>query len=160
MPARNQVNPKNADNSQQLNYKFNIFDRSLKNNPAGDRVQIPEDLLTILKRLADGGFLANNRQLILDVGWSRGPWLFQVIRSMNNLETLSLLDCQLTLSDLPQLLRSSTKLTYLRLKLIDRLKLEMNEELKNELRSAFQRLQIIGLSWDIDSWPVIQEIFT
>jgi hypothetical protein len=132
----------------------------LKNNPAGDRVQIPEDLLTILKRLADGGFLANNRQWIVDVGWSRGPWLFEVIRSMTNLETLSLLDCQLTLSDLPQLLRSSTKLTYLRLKLIDRLKLEMNEELKNELRSAFQRLQIIGLSWDIDSWPVIQEIFT
>jgi hypothetical protein len=38
--------------------------------------------------------------------------------------------------------------------------LEMNEELKNVLRSGFQRLQILELNWDINSWLVLQEIFT
>ena len=105
--------------------------------------------------------MKNNRHWIVDVGWSRDPWLFQTIRSMNNLETLSLLECELTMRDLPQLFRSSSKFTDLRLKLIDLQKLEMNEVLKNELRLGFQRLKILGLRWGIytDSWPVFQEIF-
>ena len=68
--------------------------------------QIPESHLIILKRLADGGFMKNNRQWIVGVGWSRVPWLFDIIRSMNNQEKLSFFKCKLTLTDLPQLFRS------------------------------------------------------
>ena len=91
--------------------------------------------------------------------------LFQVIRPMNNLEKLHLLECKLTLiEDIRQLFRSCPKLTGLRVRLFDPNRVErerfkqMNEELKNELRSGFQRL--FELHWIIDSCPVIQEIFT
>ena len=110
--------------------------------------------------LADGGFLANNRQWIVDVGWLRGPWMFQVIRSMNNLEKLSLLKCKLTLTDVSQLFRSCPKLTELHLGLFDRRKLEMDEDQKNLLRPGFQRLRLFELEWGIESYPIIQEMFT
>ncbi len=143
-----------------------MFDRSLKNNPIYHE-PIPESLLTILKRLADGGYIKNNRQWIMSVGWSRGPWLFPVIRSMNNLEKLHLFECNLTLTeDLPQLFQSCPQLKDLRIRLFDpnrveceRLK-QMNEHPKNELRSGFQRLRLLKFYWGIDSWSVIQEIFT
>jgi hypothetical protein len=132
----------------------------LGNDPIFYQEQIPESLLTILKRLADGGFLKNNRQWIVGVGWTRDPWLFQVIRSMNNLEKLNLLKCKLTLTDVPQLFRSCPKLTELHLRLFDRQNLEMGEELKNVLRPGFQRISLFELVWEIDSWPVLQEMFT
>jgi hypothetical protein len=130
----------------------------LKNNPACYYKQIPESLLIILNRLADGGFLKNNRQWIVSVGWSRDPWLFQVIRSMSNLETLNLLKCKLTLTDLQQLFRSCPKLTELRLMLFDRQNLEMNVSLKNVLRPGFQRLRLLEIELEIDLCLVIQEI--
>jgi hypothetical protein len=93
--------------------------------------------------------------------------LFQVICSMNNLEKLHLLECNLTLTeDLPQLFRSCPKLTELRVRLsdsnrVDRERFErMNEHLKNELRSGFQRLRLVEHHWVIDSFPEFQEIFT
>ena len=88
------------------------------------------------------------------------PRLLEMIGSMNNLETLSLLGCELTLTkDLPQLIRSCPKLTELRIKLFDNQKLEKEVEQKR-LRSGFQRLRIFELHWYIDSWPLIQEMFT
>jgi hypothetical protein len=114
-----------------------------------------------LERLAAGGFFKNNREVILTWNWPFTPPLFQVLRSMNNLETLSLSEWKLTLTeDVPQLFRSCPKLTELRLKLAESQKLEKNEELENELRSGFQRLRLFELHWGIDSWPEIQEIFT
>jgi hypothetical protein len=130
------------------------------NNPAGYHWHIPESLLTILKRLAGGGFLANNRQWTVSYGWSRGPWLFDVIRFMKNLKKLSLLKCNLTLTDVPQLLRSCPKLTELHLRLFDGQILEMNEDLKNLLRPGFQKLRLFELEWGIESYPIIQEMFT
>ena len=96
----------------------------------------------------------------MDVGWSRGPWMFQVIRSMNNLEKLSLLKCKLTLTDVSQLFRSCPKLTELRLMLFDNQKVGTGEELKNELRPGFQRLRRFEFDWDMNSGQVVQEIFT
>ena len=132
----------------------------MKNNKIFYHAQIPDGLLTILKRLADGGFFKNNRQWIVDVGWSRGSWMFQVIRSMNNLEKLSLLECKLTLTDVSQLFRSCPKLTELRLMLFDNQKVGKGEELKNELRPGFQRLRRFEFDWDMNSGQVVQEIFT
>jgi hypothetical protein len=137
-----------------------ILDRSLKNNPIFHHKQIPESLLTILKRLAVGKFFKNSRQWIVSYGLPRDPWLFQAICSMIHLEKLSLSECKLTLTDLPQLFRSCPKLTELHLMLFDRQNVEMNEELKNELRPGFQRLRLVELKWDINSWQIIQEIFT
>ena len=132
----------------------------MKNNKIFYHAQIPDGPLSILKRLADGGFLINNRQWIVDVGWSRGSWMFQVIRSMNNLEKLSLLECKLTLTDVSQLFRSCPKLTELRLMLFDNQKVGTGEELKNELRPGFQRLRRFEFDWDMNSGQVVQEIFT
>jgi hypothetical protein len=119
----------------------------------------PDSCRIILERLADGGYLKNSRRM--NAQWHSIPPLFRVIRSMNNLESLRLFMCELTLTeDVPQLFRSCPKLTELRVRLVESQKLEMNEDLKNELRSGFQRLRLVELHWDIDSWPLIQEMFT
>ena len=146
--------------SLRSNNSFMTFDRSVKNNR-----YINESLVTILKRLAAGGFLKNNRQWI-DYNWSRDPGFFQIILSMNNLEKVNLV-CNLTQTeDLQQLFRSCPTLTDLRVGLFDPNQVErerfeqMNEETKNELRSGFQRLRLLKLYWYIDLCPEIQEILT
>ena len=93
--------------------------------------------------------------------WPSNRQLFRVIGSMNNLETLSLFEWNLTLTeDVPELFRSCPKLTRLRLKLVESQKLELNEELKNDLRPGFQRLRRFEFDWDMNSGQVVQEIFT
>ena len=114
-----------------------------------------------LDRLEAGGFLKNNRQMIVVDYWPSFQRLCRVLRSMTDLETLSLLEWKLSLTQgLPQLLRSCPKLTELRLKLVESQKLKMNEEFKNKLRSGFQRIRLLDLYWGIESGPVIQEILT
>ena len=136
-----------------------ILDRSLEYRrfcvPEHERRQI------ILERLVDGGFFQNNRQMIVYWYWSPEPWLLKVIFSMNNLQKLDLLNWQLkpTKEDLACLFRSCPKLTELHLTLND-WQNEMNEDLKNELRSGFERLQLFELEWFINSWPGFHEIFT
>jgi hypothetical protein len=116
--------------------------------------------LNTLEWLVDRGYFQNNLKMILSSWWSSIP-LFQVISSMTHLVKLSLLKCNLTLTeDVPQLLRLCPKLTELHLSLSESQKLEMDEDLKNELRPSFQRLRIVELKWDINSLPLIQEIFT
>ena len=113
-----------------------------------------------LERLADGGYLKNNRQMKANWYMPSFPRLLEMIGSMNNLETLSLLGCELTLTkDLPQLIRSCPKLTELRIKLFDNQKLE-KEVLKNDLRPGFKRLRLFELYWHNDSLPLIQKMFT
>jgi len=117
--------------------------------------------LTILKRLAAGGFFKNNRQMIVEGSWSRPSIhrFYQVVRSMADLEKLSLLNWKLRLAqDVTELFRSCPKLTELHLKLDDWLK--MDEEIKDELRLGFQRIRLFEVHWDISAWPVIQELFT
>jgi hypothetical protein len=115
----------------------------------------------ILERLVDDGYFQNNRQLILSSWWSSLLRLFQVISSMTHLEKISLLHWKLTLAeDLLQMFRSCPKLTELHLELVESQMLQMNEELKNELRSGFQRIQLLELHWYIDSCLIIQEILT
>ena len=115
----------------------------------------------LLERLSNGGLLKNNRQMVVKWQWPSNRQLFRVIGSMNNLETLSLFEWNLTLTeDVPKLFRSCPKLTRLRLKLVESQKLELNEELKNDLRPGFQRLKIFEFKWKIESGPVIQEILT
>ena len=136
------------------------FDRSLENYG-----RINESLVTILERLAAGGFLTNNRQWFVGYEWTRGPWLSQMIRSLSNLEKVYL-DFNLTLTeDLPQLFQSCLNLTDLYIRSFDPNPVEhewfeqMNEKLINELRLAFQRLRLLEL-WKIDLCSAMQEIFT
>jgi hypothetical protein len=137
-----------------------ILDRTLNDGTMNCKLEDENRLIT-LERLVDGGYFQNNRQMIVSSWWPSIARLFRVIRSMTNLEKLSLLEWKLTLTqDLPQLFRSCPKLTELRLRLFESQELEMNKFLKNELRSGFQRLRLLELNWRIDSWPVIQEIFT
>jgi ribosome-binding ATPase YchF (GTP1/OBG family) len=91
------------------------------------------------------------------------------ICSMNNLEKLDLIYNELTLEDLAQLFRSCPKLTKLQLTSFQLNKQEkdkdegLDEELKHQLRSGFQRLQHLHLIKCVicsDSWPIIQEILT
>jgi hypothetical protein len=115
--------------------------------------------LNTLERLVERGYFQNNRQMILSSWRLSFRRLFQVISSMNHLEKLNLLECDLSLTqDLPQLFRSCPKLTELHLTLFGML--EMGEKLENELRSGFQRLRLLEFTWDTCSLPLIQEIFT
>jgi hypothetical protein len=143
----------------------NVFDRSLK-DCSRDGQKHANRLIT-LRRLADGGYFQNSRQVMGDSEWPSIPRFFRVICSMTNLETLSLLNWKLTLTeeDLAQLFRSCPRLTELHLTLynsnrFDRHMLEGNEEVINDLRPGFERLRLFELKWGIYSWPVIQRIFT
>ena len=147
-----------------------ILDRSLTIRSENgiyccDLKDMAQSRLIILERLADEGCFQNNRRMFVKSVRPFIARLFQVIRPMKNLEKLHLLEFKLTLiEDIRQLFRSCPKLTGLRVRLFDPNRVErerfkqMNEELKNELRSGFQRL--FELHWIIDSCPVIQEIFT
>jgi hypothetical protein len=81
---------------------------------------------------------------------------------MTQLEKLSLSVWTLTMTeDVPKLFRSCPKLTELHVRIHEsQEKLEMNEELRNELRSGFQRLRLLVLDSLINSGPAIQEILT
>ncbi len=117
--------------------------------------------LITLKRLANGGYFQNNRQVILNSKWPSIPRFLQVIHSMTNLENLRLLEWNLTLTeDLARLFQSCPKLTELHMKIVESQNVKMNGDLRNELRSGFQRLRLLELQWETYSWAVILEMFT
>jgi hypothetical protein len=118
-----------------------------------------ESHLIILKRLVDRGLLKNNREMSVNSCRLSDARMCRVIRSMTHLEKLSFLECQLT-EDVSELFRSCPKLTQLHLRIVESQKLEMNEELKNELRPGFQRLRLFELDSCVISGPVIPEILT
>ena len=123
-----------------------------------------ESSLIILERLAESGYFQNNRRMFVKFDSPFITRLIRVIRSMKNLEKLHLLQCNLSLTeDLRQLFRSCPKLTDLRVRLSDPKRVDrkrfnrMNEILKNELRSGFQRLVV--LHWITYSCPAFHEVF-
>jgi hypothetical protein len=140
-----------------------ILDRSLKDGKSYcNRNDISR--LIILERLKDGGYFQNNRRMFVKFDRRNIARLMRVICSMNNLEKLHFLECNLTLTeDLPQVFQSCPKLTVLHIQLSDPNRVErerlneMNEHLKNELRSGFQRL--VELHCVSYSCPAFQEIF-
>ena len=81
---------------------------------------------------------------------------------MKKLDTLKLVDCEITLEQLLTLFRSCPELVELSLELDAKQKLEMDNCLKNELRTGFQKLRRLMFYGHIDndSWPVIKEIVT
>ena len=86
------------------------------NSPGNNSVK--KILLKILERLVDGGYLKNNRQLVVKFNWSRNSRFLQDVCSMTNLEKLYLWDCELALEKLPQLFCSCPKLCWTDLKTI------------------------------------------
>jgi hypothetical protein len=137
-----------------------VLDRSLKDSSTIFFFEDKSRLITF-ERLADGGYFKNNRQVIVRFCSPPIHGFLRVIRSMTHLEKLSLLYGRLSLTQhLPQLFRSCPKLTQLHLGLYERQKSKVNEVLKNELRSGFQRLRLFVLELGIYSCSLIQEILT
>ena len=108
--------------------------------------------LNTLERLVERNYFQNNRKMIAN-SWGRSVYrIHPVICSMTNLEIFTFVDWEttpglfpstvyLTEEDLACLLQSCPKLTELQLKLSEAQKLEISEELKNELRSGCQQLR-------------------
>ncbi len=112
-----------------LLYKFNeiIVDRSLTIKcQSSHSDETTESLLNIFFRLAEGGFLNNNRIFILkELDWSHDDRFIRDICSMKKLERMDLLDSELTMKDLGSVLRSCTRLVKLCLKAME-MSLERN----------------------------------
>jgi hypothetical protein len=140
----------------------NSFTRSLTINSPGNN-SAKKSLLKILERLVDGGYLKNNRHLVVKFNWSCSSRFIRDICSMKNLEKLSLWDCELALEQLAQLFWSCPKLVELSLKPFLCTRLGMDKKLKNHLRPGFQKLRRLELNdcrIYMNSWPVIQEMLT
>ena len=88
--------------------------------------------------------------------------IVELICSMKNLETLHLLNYQLSPEALAHMFQSCSKITDLRFMATEDEMSKMDEHLKNQLRPSFQRLRLLGFLCflDNDSWPVIQEMLT
>jgi hypothetical protein len=121
-----------------------------------------ERLFRFLERLAEEGFLGNNRQLIATLNCSRSSRFGELICSMKNLEELDLLGHEPTPDVLAHVFQSCAKLIKLHIGAKKWKTHEMDEHKKNQLISGFQRLRCLDLKCFIDSdtWPVIQEILT
>ena len=130
-----------------------------------------ESLLKILERLAGKGYLQNNRQfkchlrlaqLFMKFDRSHSSCFFELICSMKNLEELNLFGYVLTPDGLAHLFQSCSKLTNLYIGIHYWETLEIDERLKNQLKTGFQRLRCLKLGCSIDkvTWPVIQELLT
>jgi hypothetical protein len=129
---------------------------------------VPDRVLNILVRLTQEGFLKNNRRLIVSEldEFFQSRFLSRMVDatcSMENLETLDLRNCKLTLEQLPRVFSSCPKLQNLYLNPLTCVNWEIDDQLKNGLRrSGFQRLKIFKFKCKIDnnSWRLIQEMLT
>jgi hypothetical protein len=140
-----------------------IVDRSLDIKVSSSALETTlERLLNILGHLAEKRILENSRKLIVGSDFSHNPRFIDVICSMKNLETLDLWNCKLKLEQLPCVFSSCQKLVKLVLRPLTCNNWGMDEDLKNELRPGFQRLQSFRFKCHIYNhmWPVIQEILT
>jgi hypothetical protein len=147
---------------QKLNQWNVILNRSLRDRWSYYELK-DKSRPNTLKLLAEGGFFKNNRRMIVDKywGWPSIARFHQILRSMADLEKLILLNWEMRLTqDVPKLFQSCPKLNELHLNLGQWDKFKMNEEIKKQLRSGFQRIRLLELDWYINEWPVIQELFT
>ena len=119
-----------------------------------------ESLFKILERLANEGYLLNNREFIVTFE-SPSSRLNELICSMKNLEKLNLLSCELTIEALANVFQSCSKIIELNI-MIWGLETREVAYLKNQLIPGFQRLQYFEFQCLVedDTWPVIQEMCT
>ena len=131
--------------------------RSLKIISPADK-----SLFTILEWLAAQGYLQNNQQFVVKYDCSHTSLFVKVICSMRNLKTLLLRGNELTLGNLAHVFQSCPQIANLFLTNFKYTMFEMSEQLKNQLRSGFERLRCFAFVSSIDEflWPVIQETMT
>jgi hypothetical protein len=124
--------------------------------------QPDKSLLQILERLTGEGYLQNNRRLGVHFDCSQSARFVEVICSLENVETLDLLQHELAPDVLARVFQSCPKLTELYIATYLYKTLGVAGHLKNQLRPGFQKLRRIYLrcSIDNDTWPVIQEMLT
>jgi hypothetical protein len=139
-----------------------IFCRSLKIWYSGHNLnEAPTKCCVIFERLFEEGVLKKNCELFVSCySWPHIPRLLGNICSMKKLDRLTLVDCEITLEQLSTLFRSCPELVELSVELDVKQKLEMDDCLKNELRTGFQKLKLLIFNGHIDndSWPAIKEI--
>ena len=121
-----------------------------------------ESLFKILERLANEGYLLNNRKLIVKFGGAASSRFEKLICSMKNLETLNLHSYDVTLVVLAQVFQSCSKIIELNMWIWGFERREKAEHLKTKLKPGFQKLRYFAFECfiDYDSWPVIQEMCT
>ena len=121
-----------------------------------------ESLFKILERLAVERYFLNNRKLIVTFKGFRSSRFDELICSMKNLETLISFYYYLTPEFLARVFQSCSKLIELDIANFGRETREIAENLKNQLKSGFQRLRYFSFLCFItnDSWPRIQEMLT
>jgi len=122
-----------------------------------------ESLLKLLERLAEEGYLQNNLKLDVQFHCSRNSRFFEVICSMKNLETLKLFEDDLTLDSLTHVFQSCPKLIELHICTQVCITQKMDNHLKNQLKSGFQRLRWFDLNicfTDSHTMSEIQEMLT
>jgi hypothetical protein len=94
--------------------------------------------------------IENSHQLVASyIRYDDIPQLLQDTCSMEKLQNLNLLNCDLKLEQLPRVFRPCTELTELHCELGASEKLEMDGQLIKELRRGFQRLRHFVLDCQI-----------
>ena len=126
-----------------------------------------DSFLKILELLAEEGYLQNIRQFLcyltsaITLNFSRSSRFVELICSMTNLQTLDIVGRELTPDVVARVFQSCSKLTNLHIWIHNCKTLEMDEHLKNQLRSGFQRLRRLYLEYPHNgTWPAIQEMLT
>jgi hypothetical protein len=121
-------------------------------------------LFNILKWLAEEGYLQNNRRLKVQSDYSCIFRFPEMTCSMKNLESLDLDEDLLTPDALAHVFQSCSKITHLHIKADGWCgeMFNMDEHLKNQLRTGFQKLRCLYLVCyiDDDTWPMFQEMLT
>ena len=75
-----------------------FLDRSFDDQSYGDGPKYVNRLIT-LRRLVDGWYFQNTRQMKVTNSWPSIPRFFRVICSMTNLEKLELMHLKMTLTE-------------------------------------------------------------
>jgi RNA recognition motif-containing protein len=122
-----------------------------------------EGLFSILKRLAEEGYLRNNHKLDMEgTDTDINSRIVELICSMGNLQTLDLPNYELSSQDLSDILQSCSEITHLRIKADNDEMFNMDETIKDQLKPGFQKLRFFQIKCYIDSDTilVLQEMLT
>ena len=131
-----------------------IYDRSFEIAKSDEKsLEARENCLKILARLAEEGIFENVSQLIVKSKRLFSPRFFQICCSMSNLEKIEIRNPNVQFADVAHFFRSCPNI--IELKLVNMKvafpfgEFEIDEDLKNQLKLGFQRLQRVELRCNV-----------